>query len=165
MYFRRSILLSVVLLFQGPGMAVSQLIWSKGTIYTWATSLKCSPAQSTTLVSTTSIAVGALDVIGFDTSNGAQVKYYPANGKTNQQWDISRKADGSYQFVSIATGKCLDGWGQGTGQTLRQYDCTTGTAANQKVCLMGLRDRQKLQQKWGPAVRNLGERETQITGI
>eukprot|EP00884_Botryococcus_braunii_P020452 jgi/Botrbrau1/7090/Bobra.0165s0112.1 len=133
--FRGGIILPMFVILSGPGFAVSQLIWSKATVYTWATSLQCSPAQSTNLVSTTSIAVGALDVYGFDTSNGAQVKYFAANGKANQQWDVTKQTDGSYKFVNVATGKCMDGYGQGDGQTLRQYDCSSGTPANQKVYL------------------------------
>lgn len=62
-----------------------------------------------------------------------QISYYYCNGKVNQQWEIVKDTTaGTHKFSSTFNNLCWDDWDAQDGQTLRQYDCVTGTQLNQQ---------------------------------
>ncbi|MFR9796755.1 RICIN domain-containing protein [Streptomyces sp. MS06] len=68
----------------------------------------------------------ALDDPGHSTTAGTQLITWTANGGTNQTWQFTRQADGSYQLVNAESGLCADVEGGSTsaGARVIQWTCT-----------------------------------------
>eukprot|EP00884_Botryococcus_braunii_P018334 jgi/Botrbrau1/5184/Bobra.0172s0054.1 len=115
---------------QGAGPAITK-IWTKAIVNPFAPGLKCASDQTTVVDGY--IPVYCLDDIGFSTNNGDPINYYYCNGKINQQWEIVKDtATNLFKVSSTFNNLCWDDWDGQDRQTLRQYDCTTGTQANQQ---------------------------------
>jgi glucosylceramidase len=84
------------------------------------------------IISDASVNANAWDVAGGTsvTWDGAGIDAYDYLGSTNEQWRAVPLPNGSFNFVSVSSGKCLDvpssSKQQGIG--LDQYDCN-GTNA------------------------------------
>ncbi|HEY3479100.1 MAG TPA: RICIN domain-containing protein, partial [Streptomyces sp.] len=73
----------------------------------------------------------ALDDPNHSTTAGTQLITWTANGGSNQSWQFTQQADGSYQLKNVQSGLCADVSGGSTsaGAQVIQWTCTTG--ANQ----------------------------------
>ncbi|MEV6010337.1 RICIN domain-containing protein [Streptomyces sp. NPDC051976] len=71
----------------------------------------------------------ALDDPNHSTTAGTQLITWTANGGTNQSWQFTQQADGSYQLKNAQSGLCADVSGGSTtaGAQVIQWTCTTGT--------------------------------------
>lgn len=70
------------------------------------------------------------DVTDVSTADGAPIQLWAYGGGANQQWQPVAESGGSYHFVNLNSGKCLDVPSASTadGLQLQQYTCN-GTAA------------------------------------
>lgn len=64
-----------------------------------------------------------LDVSGRSSDDGANIIQYSRTGGTNQQFDVTQRADGSYTIQPVHSGKSLDvyDWNSDDGAELRQW--------------------------------------------
>ncbi|MCM2416381.1 RICIN domain-containing protein [Streptomyces sp. RKAG290] len=62
-------------------------------------------------------------------ADGTALDTWTQDGGANQQWQPVAQSDGSYHFVSRASGKCLDVTGASTadGALLEQWTCNGGS--------------------------------------
>lgn len=79
-----------------------------------------------------------LDVLGFDTSDGATIGQWWCNGASNQYWTLDDGGNGEFtrwQIKSHFSGKCMDvaGASHEAGARIIQYTCHGG--ANQRFVL------------------------------
>lgn len=75
------------------------------------------------------------NVSGASNADGAQVIQYPyISTATNELWRVERTDDGSFRFVAVSSGKCLNVQGGGTtvGTPVIQYACSYGTTPNER---------------------------------
>ncbi|WP_354644507.1 family 20 glycosylhydrolase [Kitasatospora camelliae] len=68
----------------------------------------------------------ALDVPGSSTKTGTQLITWATHGGTNQQWQLTADADGSYTLVNAASQLCADvnGGSTAAGAAVIQWTCT-----------------------------------------
>lgn len=71
------------------------------------------------------------DVLNASSADGANVVHWPANGQTNQRWQVRDLGGGYYNLVNVSSGKCLDVYGGATatadGVRIVQWACNGGT--------------------------------------
>lgn len=69
-----------------------------------------------------------LDVLGFDSSDGATIGQWTCNGASNQSWDFDEVGSDIYRIRSQFSGKCMDvAWGNyEPGARVIQYTCVDG---------------------------------------
>ncbi|MBP0454204.1 RICIN domain-containing protein [Kitasatospora sp. RG8] len=74
----------------------------------------------------------ALDAPDHSTTRGTQLVTWTANGGANQNWVLTRQADGGYQIANGESGLCMDvsGGSKAAGAKVIQWPCTGG--ANQR---------------------------------
>jgi hypothetical protein len=95
-----------------------------------AASIGLLPAQTPFMIASVSSGQ-VLDVPGFSTTPGALIQQYPANGGTNQQWNIRHvpgAKPGVYEIASVSSGMVLDVPGLSTapGTLIQQYPANFG---------------------------------------
>ena len=78
-----------------------------------------------------------IDNGGGSQTAGNQFGQYDCNGNNNMKFSATLSADGSYSFINLVSGMCMDVWqatGNGPGAILDQFPCTGG--ASQKFDLI-----------------------------
>ncbi|MFF8393655.1 RICIN domain-containing protein [Streptomyces sp. NPDC016172] len=74
----------------------------------------------------------ALDVDGYKSTVGLQLKQWKPTGGTNQQWHLRPDDDGYFTIVSHDSGLAADVYGWDTGDGAKVVQWTAGTGANQQ---------------------------------
>ena len=95
------------------------------------------PFEAGTFVIVSAYAAVCLDV-PYGTMDDIQLIQYGCHRGENQAWTFNNHGDGSYEVVSLASGKCLDvyNWGKEDGEMIYQSECHGGDNQRWQIDLL-----------------------------